>query len=181
MTKLPLKAWEGGLVCQNDDSHTFRMCDRAPGGITSSLNVSFIETAHAVLAAADLSGELKLKMNHQAGCAQQQRQHHSFEGYRHKGQPRRSTETRWQGQQQTALSRQAGSSSTTTMRRARAPPHLGLVTANSAHSSLDDISLLSASTAFCVPPVGVPPTSRPCAHLRHRSGEHHDQRSKQPR
>ncbi len=58
-TKLQPKAWEGVLVGYNNDSPTFRVYDRRTGRVTSSRNVTFIETPPAVLPiAADTSTEL---------------------------------------------------------------------------------------------------------------------------
>eukprot|EP00752_Nemacystus_decipiens_P017171 g15384.t1 len=60
-TKLQPKAWEGVLVGYNNDSPTFRIYDRATGRITSSRNVTFIESPPAVLPPADISGESELR------------------------------------------------------------------------------------------------------------------------
>eukprot|EP00752_Nemacystus_decipiens_P005704 g5162.t1 len=51
-TKLQPQAWEGVLVGYDNDSPTFRIYNRTTGRITSSRNVTFIESPPAILPAA---------------------------------------------------------------------------------------------------------------------------------
>eukprot|EP00903_Cladosiphon_okamuranus_P012044 g11309.t1 len=58
-TKRQPRAWEGVLVGYENDSPTFRIYNRTTGHITSSRNVTFIESSPAVLPPADSSGDLE--------------------------------------------------------------------------------------------------------------------------
>ena len=56
-TKLQPRAWEGVLVGYDNDSPTFRIYNRTTGRVTSSRNVTFIETPPAVVPPADSAGD----------------------------------------------------------------------------------------------------------------------------